>query len=113
MGALAVLRAAGLQVQVLPDGRLRVTPAHLLTDELRALIREHRAAILAELAPSGPSAGEVAAIRRRYRENAAALLAELEVLSELSEEQQTEAAYYRSVVTPRPKRMLARVEAMA
>jgi len=62
-------------------------------------------------APPGPSAGDVVAVRRRYRENAAALLAELEALPELTAEQEQEAAYYRSVVSPLHKRTPARVEA--
>jgi hypothetical protein len=40
------LQAAGLHVHVVGD-RLRVEPAHLLTDELRSTIRQSKAALLA------------------------------------------------------------------
>lgn len=102
MGALATLRAAGLAVEALPDGHLRVTPAERLTDDLRALIHEHKAAILAQLADAERDMS-ASAIRERFRQNAAALLAELEALPALSQEQEDEAAYYRSVVTPRQR----------
>jgi hypothetical protein len=47
------LQAAGLQVHVIGD-RLRVEPAHLLTDELRSTIRQSKAQLLALL---GQTAG--------------------------------------------------------
>lgn len=133
MGALAELRAAGLDVAALPGGRLKVTPAARLTDALRATVREHRAAILSELAAApiataaeacespaparmltnADTGGGVqapperdmsaAAVRERFRQSAAALLADLEALPELTPEQAEEAAYYRSVVSPRPR----------
>ena len=115
MTALATLQAAGLDVVAVPDGRLRVTPAARLTDDLRALVRGHRAEILADLAAapaetlkkaetSGPMpAPGAAAIRERFRRNAAALLAELEALPALTAEQAAEAAYYREVVSPRTR----------
>ena len=110
MGALATLRASGLDVVALPDGRLRVTPAARLTDELRATVRKHRAEILAELAvPLAPTA-EASAFppmgtnpRAYFRAATAVLLAELDALPELSQEQEDEAAYYRSVVSPRQR----------
>ena len=49
MGApdvLARIAAAGLTLTPLPDGRIWVEPSSLLTDELRALIREHRPELL-------------------------------------------------------------------
>jgi hypothetical protein len=52
MGArdiLTALQAAGLQVLVVGD-RLRVEPAHKLTDELRSTIRQSKAELLAALA---------------------------------------------------------------
>lgn len=51
MGArdiLTALQAAGLQVLVVGD-RLRVEPAHKLTDELRSTIRQSKAELLAAL----------------------------------------------------------------
>jgi hypothetical protein len=56
---LAEMRSAGLTIAV-DGGRLRVGPAGLLTDELRASIREHRAGLIsilaAETAPAVESA---------------------------------------------------------
>ena len=52
---------------------------------------------------SQPDTG-ASAIRARYRENAAALLAELDALPGLSKEQQQEAAYYRSLLVPAARR---------
>ena len=46
---LAELRRAGLTVTA-EGGRLRVGPSHLLADELRAAIREHRAGLVRILA---------------------------------------------------------------
>src|SRR5262245_6852440 len=53
MGApdvLARLAAAGIKVKPLPDGRVWAEPAVLLTDDLRDLVRQHRAELLAVLA---------------------------------------------------------------
>jgi hypothetical protein len=112
MGALATLRASGLHVEILPEGRLRVTPAERLTDELRALIREHKTNIMAELAAAPiavPTAEASVTLpmgtnpRAYFRAATAVLLAELDALPELSQEQEDEAAYYRSVVSPRQR----------
>jgi hypothetical protein len=46
-------RASGVALAALPDGRLQATGA--LTDSVRATIREHKAAILAELAANDPA----------------------------------------------------------
>lgn len=43
------LRGAGLTLTVKPDGKLTVSPSTSLTDELRALIRDHKPAIVAAL----------------------------------------------------------------
>jgi len=43
------LRAADLSLTVKPDGKLTVSPSTSLTDELRALIRDHKPAIVAAL----------------------------------------------------------------
>lgn len=94
MNALAILRDAGLTLEVLDGDRLRVTPAALLTPALRAVVAEHKAEILAELAPRPWWSPD--ALRERNRTRAAALLAELEALPERTAEQETEAAYYRA-----------------
>ncbi len=49
LSLLAELRRAGLTVTA-EGGRLRVGPSHLLADELRAAIREHRAGLVRILA---------------------------------------------------------------
>lgn len=48
MAALDYLRGAGLAVE-LEGERLRVTPADLITADLRQFVRDHRAELLAEL----------------------------------------------------------------
>lgn len=48
MAALDYLRRAGLAVE-LEGNRLRVTPADLITADLRQFVRDHRAELLAEL----------------------------------------------------------------
>ena len=59
---LAELRAAGFTLTA-EGSRLRVAPADLLTDELRAGIREHRAELVrilaAESAPDGRSTADL------------------------------------------------------
>jgi hypothetical protein len=53
MGAPDILRlltARGLTVRPLPGGQLQVSPRSALTDELRALIRDHKAELLDALA---------------------------------------------------------------
>ena len=53
MGALLErFRVSGVALAALPDGRIQATGA--LTDTVRATIREHKAAILAELAANDP-----------------------------------------------------------
>ncbi|WP_153940434.1 hypothetical protein [Acidithiobacillus thiooxidans] len=60
---LAELKAAGFALTA-EGSRLRVSPADMLTDELRQRIREHRAALVsilaAESAPAGRSATDAA-----------------------------------------------------
>lgn len=59
MGApdvLARLAAEGIRLSPLPDGRLWVEPAELLTDELRGLIRAHRADLIAAIDAGAVSA---------------------------------------------------------
>lgn len=53
---LALLAARGLSIRPLPGGLLEVSPRDRLTDDLRALIRERRAEILAALG-AAPSPG--------------------------------------------------------
>jgi len=48
--ALARIAAAGIRLRPLPDGRIWAEPSSRLTDELRALIRAHRAELLQSLA---------------------------------------------------------------
>jgi len=55
MGApdiLARLAAAGIRLTPLPDGRLWAEPRTALNDDLRSLIVEHKAEILAALEPA-------------------------------------------------------------
>lgn len=97
MGALATLRDAGLTLEVVDGDRLRVMPAARLTPELRAVVKEHKAALVAAVRTRDrwrrPDPGT---IRERNRTRAAALLAELEALPELTADQEQEAAYYRT-----------------
>ena len=66
MSALAQLIAAGVQVEALPDGKLRATGN--LSDAARALIRAHKPEILAELAAANdPADGDPAVASRRAR----------------------------------------------
>lgn len=53
MSPLAQLIAAGVDVEPLPDGKLRATG--ILTDDIDALIRAHKPDILAELTAMGPA----------------------------------------------------------
>lgn len=79
---LTALNAAGLQVRMVGD-RLRVEPAHLLTDDLRSTIRQGKAALLATLAEAAsigtgsrdelPAPKPPESARRRYGLNAAEL----------------------------------------
>ena len=60
MGApdvLARVAAAGIRLTPLPDGRLWAEPSSKLTDELRSLIREHKAELRAVLTPEPVEAG--------------------------------------------------------
>jgi len=50
---LASFRSRGLTI-VAVDGRLKITPPGAMTDVDRAALREHKAALLALLAPGGP-----------------------------------------------------------
>jgi lambda repressor-like predicted transcriptional regulator len=52
-GIVATLRERGARLEVLPDDRLAVTPRSALDDDLRAAIRSHKAAIVAELRRAG------------------------------------------------------------
>ena len=58
------IAAAGIQIEAVGD-KLRATG--LLTDELRALIREHKPAILAELAAANDGCPDAAREGRRSR----------------------------------------------
>ena len=49
VAALSTLQGAGLTVHVVGN-RLRIEPASLLTDALRAIVREHKGEILEQLA---------------------------------------------------------------
>lgn len=67
MGApdlLARIAAAGIRLKPLPDGRIWVEPRAALTDELRALIRSHKAELLQALAGE-PEADPRAEARRQ------------------------------------------------
>jgi len=101
VGALATLEAAGLTLEVVDGDRLRVTPVARLTPELRLLVTEHKPTLVAAVRVRDrwrhPEPGTV---RARAKANAAALLAELEALPELTVEQEQEAAYYRAVWCP-------------
>ena len=46
---MGVLQAAGLQLVVTPDRALKVTPAHLLTPELRQVIKGNREQLISWL----------------------------------------------------------------
>lgn len=60
MDALATLQGAGVTVELLEGDRLRLSPKAAITEALRELAREHKAAILALLrAPSPEIAAEV------------------------------------------------------
>jgi hypothetical protein len=58
------LAAAGCKAEVDPAGRLLVRPAYLLTDDLRAIIRREREAIVRELRRREVEAALAAACRR-------------------------------------------------
>ena len=49
---LGQIAAAGIRLIPLPDGKIRAEPSSKLTDELRQLIRDHRAEIRAALTPN-------------------------------------------------------------
>lgn len=53
MAAIDYLRQSGLSVLV-ADGKLRVTPVHLITDTLRQYVRDHREALLVEVSTEPP-----------------------------------------------------------
>ncbi len=46
---LARVQAAGIRLEPLPDGRIKVAPRSRLTDELRSLIVEHKVELIAAL----------------------------------------------------------------
>ncbi len=46
---LARVQAAGIRLEPLPDGRIKVAPRSRLTDELRSLIVEHKVELIAVL----------------------------------------------------------------
>ena len=97
MSTLTALRTAGLHVEALPNGRLRVAPATRLTDALRALIRDHKVEIMAELV-AGERDMSATAIRRRFLEGAALLLAELPPPGRRTENDNDYVAYCRDVL---------------
>lgn len=47
--ALATLRASGVTVGLTPDGNLRLTPKEAVTEQVRALVAEHRPGIVQAL----------------------------------------------------------------
>ncbi len=53
MAAIDYLYQSGLSIAV-AGGKLRVTPAHLITDTLRQYVRDHRAELLTEAANDPP-----------------------------------------------------------
>lgn len=60
---LHALRGAGLVLTLTPAGTLSVKPGEHLTDETRALIREHKAELLAALAAEVPQVPQVPLLR--------------------------------------------------
>lgn len=50
MTALAYLQTHGLEIELLPDGRLSVRPSERITTDIRSWVRLHKAELLAELA---------------------------------------------------------------
>ena len=70
MGApdvLARVAAAGIKLTPLPDGRIWVEPRAALNDELRVLIRAHKAELLAVLGGDDLADPKAEARRRRVR----------------------------------------------
>src|SRR5262245_18738572 len=68
MGApdvLVQLAAAGIRLTPLPDGRIWAEPRAALNDELRELIRCHKAELLRALAAEAPSDSRAQARRQR------------------------------------------------
>lgn len=59
---LARIQAAGIHLKPLPDGRLWVEPRSRLTDELRSLLVEHKAELLAALRDGDVEAANDAAV---------------------------------------------------
>ena len=71
MGApdvLTRLAAAGIRLTPLPDGRLWAAPRAALNDELRHLIRQHKAELLNALETDGLPDAQAEARRRRVLE---------------------------------------------
>jgi len=60
MDAVSALRDHGLDVRVIPGGRLYVTPRERLTDDLRQFIRHHKPEIVRRL--SRPAVNEAALV---------------------------------------------------
>ncbi len=106
MSAVAELAPLGVRLWA-EDGRLRYdAPAGVMTAARLATLCEHKAAILAELAPSERDTSP-AAIRARYREKAAALLGELEALALLTADERQEIEFYRYLLFGhKPRRSL-------
>lgn len=70
MGApdvLARIAAAGIRLKLLPDGRIWVEPRAALNDELRDLIRSHKAELLQALAGDPEPEPDPRAEARRQR----------------------------------------------
>ncbi len=67
---LARVQAAGIRLEPLPDGRIKVAPRSRLTDELRSLIVEHKVELIAALEIRPDPAAEA------HRQRVLAMLAE-------------------------------------
>ncbi len=60
---LARVQAAGIRLEPLPDGRIKVAPRSRLTDELRSLIVEHKVELIAVLEIRPDPAAEARRLR--------------------------------------------------
>lgn len=69
---LGTLTAAGLTVSLMPDSGLMVSPASLLTDDLRDLIRAHKPALV-DLLKRQVAADQAELEREMFEERAAIL----------------------------------------
>lgn len=95
---LAELTAANVAVWV-EAGQLRYRAAPgVVTAALLERMRQGKAELVAELKRAPQHMTPLADLRREFRGNASALLAELERLPELTGDQEAEAAYYRGVL---------------